>query len=168
MNKGFTIIELTVVTSIIVIVTAFLVTDFSRSKIDLNEAALTSLDAVREAQTDAQSGIIFKGKYRCGYGIHFDTTSYTIYAGPDAKSVNCLVQDRNYNPGVDEVVRQETLKNIKLTYTPSVDVFFEPPNPTTYLGGSSAAGVSTLIPICLNGTDCQKIYVSTSGQNELQ
>lgn len=172
-SKGFTIVEVIVVAAIIIVVTGFLITDFSRTKLDLNVAATASLDALREAQADAQAGRIFQGAYRCGYGIHFEATSYIIYAGPNSSLVNCATDNRNYNAGTDLIVRQQLLQNLNLEYVPSVDVFFEPPNPTTYIGGSSAAGVSTTISLRIKGAtcpsaNCKTIYVETSGRNELQ
>lgn len=172
--KGFTLIEVLVVASITVMIAGFLVSNFSRSRVDLNQMVITVTDAVREAQSQALAGTLLKGTYRCGYGIHFEAAGYVIYAGPDSGQVDCTVQDRNYNGGADVVVRQALLANTALEIVmPVADIFFEPPNPTTYIGGSSAPNVSATVTIRRKGArcpsaDCRSIYVSTSGRIQTQ
>lgn len=172
--KGFTLIEVLVVAAITVIITGFLIANFSRSRVDLNQVALTTVDAIREAQSQALSGSLLRGTYRCGYGIHFESSSYLLYAGPDSATVDCKTTDRNYNPGVDVVVRQAFLPSNVLEFVlPVPDIFFEPPNPTTYIGDSSAAGLSATITIHRAGAqcpsvDCRVISVSTSGRIQTQ
>ena len=168
--RGFTLIEVLVVAAITVMITGFLITNFSRSRVDLNQVALTTVDAIREAQSQALSGSLLRGTYRCGYGIHFDATSYVLYAGPDSATVDCAAADRNYNAGTNAVVRQAFLPNNVLEFVlPIPDIFFEPPNPTTYIGGSNTAGTFTTIDIRRKdaqcpSADCRSIVVSTSGR----
>jgi prepilin-type N-terminal cleavage/methylation domain-containing protein len=172
-SAGFTLIEVLVVAAITVMISGFLISNFSRSRVDLNQVLLTSLDAVREAQSQALSGALLKGAYRCGYGIHFIQTGYTIYAGPDSAAVDCTTQDRNFD-GSDTVVRQALLpSNILEFVMPIPDIFFEPPDPTTYIGGTSTPGSSTTVRIHRKGApcpgpDCRTIYVSTSGRIQSQ
>lgn len=173
--KGFTLIEVLVVASITVMITGFLILNFSRSRVDLNQTALTVIDAVREAQLQALSGSLVRGTYRCGYGIHFDATGYLIYAGADTGDplVDCTTQNRNFVPDANHpIIRQALLTNNTIEIAlPAPDIFFEPPNPTTYIGGSSAPGASTTVIIRRKGAncssssaDCRRIYVTTSGQ----
>lgn len=172
--KGFTLIEVLVVAAITVIITGFLISNFSRARVDLNQITLTTQDAIREAQAQALSGSLLSGTYRCGYGIHFNATDYLIYAGPDSSTVDCATQDRNYNGGSDTVVRQVLLGNNVLEFIlPIADIFFEPPNPTTYIGGSSASGLVSTITIHRKGSvcpgpDCRTITVTSGGRIQTQ
>lgn len=165
--KGFTLIEVLVVASITVLITSMLIQNFSRSRVDLNQTTLTMVDAIRDAQSQALAGALYDGKYRCGYGIHFDATGYTIYTSPDIESSVTACSD----PPV--VVRQGFLSNNMLEIVATEDIFFEPPNPTTYIGGVSTPGKTTLINIQRKGatcpsSDCRTISVTTSGRIQTQ
>ena len=171
-QAGFTLFEILVVMMVTVIMTGLLIQNFSRTRVDLNQTVLTVTDAVRQAQSNALSGMVFAGKYRCGYGIHFEASGYFIYAGPDSASVDCSTQNRNYD-GADAVVQEGLLVNNSLEITGAQDIFFEPPNPVTYINNTSAAGTFVNITIMRKGascpsSDCRTIYVSTSGQIQAQ
>jgi len=179
--KGFTLVEVLVVMAITVLMTGFLIQNFSRTRTDLNQTRLLVQDAIREAQSLALAGSVFGGSgglssYRCGYGVHFELNSYTVYAGPDSESVDCSAQDRSYNVGTDQVVRTALISNnVVEIVVPAPDIFFEPPNPTTYIcktvpcgNAAQLAGVSTDIAIHRKGaacpsSDCRLIHVTTSG-----
>ncbi len=173
-ERGFTLVEVLVVASITVMITGLLVVNFSRSRTDLNQIAIVITDAVREAQLLTLSGSLIQGTYRCGYGIHFTADSYLIYAGPNADDVDCSLENRNYEVGTDAIVRQALLSNPALEIAPvPADVFFEPPNPTTYIDDSDAPGANTNINIRRKGSacpgpDCRTINVTTSGRIQLQ
>jgi prepilin-type N-terminal cleavage/methylation domain-containing protein len=176
--RGFTLIEVLVVASITVMITGFLITNFSRSRIDLNQTAGTVQDAIREAQSLALSGALLKNTYRCGFGIHFNATGYTIYAGLDSATGCSPILGRNYQ---DEVTtptwRSAVLSNSQLEIAAPTagglkDIFFEPPNPTTYIDNSNDPTTNEYIqvrvkgaacPATNSGPDCRVIYVSTSG-----
>jgi prepilin-type N-terminal cleavage/methylation domain-containing protein len=170
--KGFTLIEVLVVSAITVLITGFLVANFSRTRVDLNQTTLLVQDAIRSAQSMALSGALYgrPGTYRCGYGIHFVANGYILYAGPDSGSVDCTAHARTYTAGIDDIVQQSLFSNISLEIaSPLPDIFFEPPNPTTYIDGSSAAGSSATINVRRKGTncpsvDCRTIHVTTSGK----
>ena len=173
--KGFTLLEVLVVASITVIITGLFIQNFSRSRIDLNQTTLTIVDAIRDAQSQALAGALYAGKYRCGYGIHFNASDYLIYAGPDVQAVgiDCSTQDSNYNASIDSVVRQGLLSNNVLEIVATEDIFFEPPDPTTFIGGVSTPGKTTLINIrrksaACPSSDCRTISVTTSGRIQTQ
>lgn len=169
-ERGFTLVEVLVVASITVLITGFLVVNFSRSRVVLNQMPIIISDGVREAQAMALSGSLVRGTYRCGYGIHFTADGFLIYSGPDSSAVDCSAEDRNYEASADAIVRSALLPNNALEIVvPVVDIFFEPPNPTTYIGGSSSPGVSVDIVVRRKGaqcpsTDCRTVHVTTSGQ----
>ncbi len=172
-DRGFTLIEILVVMAITVLVTGFLVANFSRSRTDLNQVALTVTNAVREAQSNALTGSLVRGTYRCGYGIHFQSDGYLIFAGPDAHLVDCTTQNRTYDAGVDTTISTGLLPNQSLEIVqPAPDVYFEPPNPTTYIGGA-LGGSGAVVQIrrkgaVCPGADCRTITVSPSGSVQLQ
>lgn len=173
--KGFTLIEVLVVASITVVITGLLIQNFSRSRVDLNQTTLIIVDAIRDAQSQALAGALFTGKYRCGYGIHFNASDYIIYAGPDvdAEGIDCSTQDPDYNVGIDSIVRQGIISNSSLELVATEDIFFEPPDPTTYIGGVSTPGRVTLINIrrkdaSCPSSDCRTISVTTSGRIQTQ
>ncbi len=174
--RGFTLVEVLVVAAITVFITGLLVANFSRTRVDLNQTRLLVQDAIREAQSRALSGALYAtsgsgpsaSTYRCGYGVHFVVNGYIVYAGPDSAVADCSTQDRNYNAGSDDVVRQGYFSNSTLEIVlPVQDIFFEPPNPTTYIGGSSAAAPENInihrIGAQCPSADCRTINVSTSG-----
>ncbi|HUO75709.1 MAG TPA: type II secretion system protein [Candidatus Paceibacterota bacterium] len=168
--KGFTLIEVLVVAAITVMLTGFLIQSFSRSRTDLNQSASALMDAIREAQSSALSGELVRGTYRCGYGIHFDAGSYEIFAGPDASQPGVDCSAGRVYPGTGTTVISSTIlsNNTLEIVQPVPDIFFEPPDPTTYIDGSNAPGTSATVSIRVKGaqcpgTDCRSINVTTSG-----
>ena len=177
--SGFTLLEVVVVAGITVVITSFLIANFSRSRLDLNQVALTITDAIREAQSQALSGSLVRGTHRCGYGIHFMSDSYLIYAGPDTTTVDCASDDRNYNEKEDTVIRTALLENNSLELVlPIPDIFFEPPDPTTYIGGESGPKMLARIVVQKKGKqggrercpnpDCRLITVTGGGSIQTQ
>lgn len=171
---GFTLIEVLVVTAITVTIAGFLIANFSRTRVNLNQAALAIQDTIREAQSSALSGVLFQGAYRCGYGVHFLETGFLVYAGPDSSTSTCAGENPNYESGTDVIVRQEPLPDQVLEIVlPASDIFFMPPDPTTFINGSSAPGTSATLLVRRKGEpcpgpDCRSILVTTSGRIELQ
>jgi len=173
--KGFTLIEILVVASITVIITGLLIANFSRTRVDLNQTTLIVKDVIREAQSLALSGAVFGTSQtgdlsRCGYGVHFEDAGYILYAGPVSDPAVCIANNYIYVGGESETVRQGLLSNTVLEIVmPAPDIFFEPPDPKTYLDGVSTNAQATII-IRRKGTttcpsaDCRQINVTTSGQ----
>jgi prepilin-type N-terminal cleavage/methylation domain-containing protein len=175
-SRGFTLVEVLVVASITVMITGLLVQNFARSRVDMNQTVLTVTDAIREAQSNALSGALLSGTgtYRCGYGIHFTSTGYLIFAGPDSSGPNCTAVNYTYTADSNHpTVRVGLIASNVLEILPVSDIFFEPPTPTTYLGGVSTAGQSVDVKIRRKGaacpsSDCRTIHVTTSGQIQAQ
>jgi prepilin-type N-terminal cleavage/methylation domain-containing protein len=166
--KGFTLVEVMVVTAITVILSGLLVANFSRTAVDIKSTAISVQDALREAQSLALSGAYSGGTYRCGYGVHFESDGYSIYAGAPADSVVCSGEDRNYNAVADLIVRSVFIANPALEIDASDgDVFFEPPDPITYIGGSTAntgrINIRKVGAPCPSA-DCKVITVSPAGR----
>ncbi len=130
--RGFTLVEMLVVLSIIVILTVVAVTGqgtFNRSLL-LTDTAYTVAFSIREAQTLGLSSRIFNSVTNSGYGIRFDRSTPTAYvefadiypaspgdtqggwcpghtnpaSSPDAHPGNCL-----YDASQSELVRTYAL-----------------------------------------------------------
>lgn len=129
LKQGFTLVEMLVVLSIIVIVTAIAIngqSSFNKSII-LTDTAYTIAFSIREAQSLGLSSRLFNGTQNAGYGIHVSNGSLSTYdlfadtdpavpgssqggicpghsvsSGPDAKPGNCI-----YNTA-SEIVRTYT------------------------------------------------------------
>lgn len=174
MSKGFTLVEVLVVAAITGVITTFMLVNFQRSRLDLTLAANELVGSLRSAQTralasarhDTGTGL----KIRCGYGIRYiNTTSYAMYAGPDAASIDCSTLNKNFD-GADSIIKTYVFTDVKVEFkSPFNDIFFEPPDPKTYLNNDSTLGLPpqaiTLGKIggtCPN--DCKTINVYTSGK----
>lgn len=173
-ERGFTLLEVLVVGLIIGLISTSLISSFSQGRMGLNRTVAEVTAAIRTAQARALAGALHDGVYPCGFGITISEDTYSIYAGPEADSTDCTTQNRNYESSVDT-----TLESTRIIYgdieivTPVPDIFFEPPNPKTYINNVSTAGVDTEIKIRIKGEacpseGCRSIYISTSGNVELE
>ena len=173
MNKGFTLVEVTVVAAITGIISTFMIINFQRNRVDLRLSYDEFVSNIRSTQNRAAASTRFDSgnglKIRCGYGIRYiNGTSYGIYAGPDSSSTDCSSLNRNYD-GADSLVSTKVFTDAKVEFKSSFnDIFFEPPDPKTYLNNNSSAGLSQTITIGkIVGTcpaDCKTINVYTSGK----
>jgi len=119
----------------------------------------------RAAQHRSVSNTLYNGLYRCGFGLRYiDSGEYRIYAGANANAVDCSVQNKNYDPVSGDV----DMETKKLYGTPDInffsygffpiafnDIFFEPPDPKTYINNSAALNdPPQQIILSAEGTDC--------------
>lgn len=175
MNRqgGFTLVEVAVVAAITGLITTFMLINFQRSRIDLSLTANEFVGSLRSAQTRALASARYNSgaglKIRCGYGIHYiSPTSYVLYTGPDAASVSCSALNKNYD-GADSIILTNVFIDARVDFkSPFNDVFFEPPDPKTYINNDSTLGLSQTITLGkIGGTcpnDCKTINVYTSGK----
>ena len=173
-NQGFTLIEILVVAAVTGIITSFMIINFQRTRLDLNESASEFIGAVRAARSKANasaklddnlgSGFVI----RCGYGIHYEgPISYSTYVGPDATLNDCSAQNRNFGVNDVRVLPIKKFAESRVEFKGAFsDIFFEPPFSTTYIDNSSA---NNTIPITIGKIggvcpqECKTINVSTSG-----
>lgn len=171
---GFTLVEVLVVAAITGVISAFMILNFQRTRVDLNESSSVVMADLRATQSKALASTKYDSgsgfKIRCGYGVHYiSLTSYSIYAGPDASSNNCKTLNRNLD-GADTTVSTKVFGNEKVEFKAVFsDIFWEPPHPYTYINNSSASASITITIGKKNGVcpeDCKTINVSTSGKIE--
>lgn len=181
-EDGFTLLEVLVVMGSTILITTFLISSFARSRIDLTRAANTIAGDIRQAEEKAVSSAKYSGTLRCGYGINIQSAnSYRMYTTPTA-GATCSTQDRDYGGAGDSIVATYQLSDSKLVIAmPVPDIFFEPPDPRTYVCnsnpcGAADAGLGILparITISAPGTNCvtnpnqcRSVCVYTSGKIE--
>jgi len=173
-SLGFTLIELLVVAAITGVISTFMLLNFQRSRVDLNESSGVFIADLRATQSKALASTKYDSglgsKIRCGYGIHYvNLTSYSIYTGPDASLNNCSSLNRNLD-GTDATVVIKNFENSKIEFKATFgDIFWEPPNPDTYINNSPIDASINITIGKKGGTcpqDCKTINVSTSGKIE--
>lgn len=172
--NGFSLVEILVAITIIGLLSAVLFFNSrssSTNKTSRNQVTSLLVAAIRRAQTMASSGVRFQGISVCGFGIHYlDATSIRIYAGGEA---NCMTANRNYQLGNDLVVEDIVIPNSNfLIKTAFSDIFFEPPDPKTYIDNSallttSPATISVGTSQVCGGGACTNIVIRTSGSIDI-
>jgi prepilin-type N-terminal cleavage/methylation domain-containing protein len=176
MNKGFTLVEVAVVATITGLISTFMLINFQRSRIDLNLTSNEFTQSLRSAQNKALASARYDSgagpKIRCGYGIRYiSPTSYSTYVGPDAASVNCSALNKNFD-AADFVTATRVFTDARVEFkSPFTDIFFEPPDPKTYINNDSTLGLppQAITIGKIGGTcpsDCTTLYVHTSGKIE--
>lgn len=181
-KRGFTLIEVLVVTAIIGLMSSFLISNFSKTRLDLFETTSMVTGDIRAVQAKAAASSKYKNQIRCGYGIHYvSPTSYILFAGPaTGPTVDCTTKDKIYDAtDPTEYITVDTknlfdsrveIKNIGPD-NGFKDIFFEPPNPKSYINGFSGLTLSQAIVIgkknvACSATDCKTICVYNSGKIE--
>lgn len=174
-SEGFSLIELLIVSAIIATFSVALILNFRASpktRVARNQVAAVIMSDIRRAQAMASSGSRFGGNIVCGYGVRYvSNVSYSIYAKAVPVSGPCSsLSTRNYLSG-DLAIETKTLTNINMEIRSAFsDVFFEPPDPKTYINNNpSLGGPSITISIQLKGQQncaqqsCTQITVYPSG-----
>jgi prepilin-type N-terminal cleavage/methylation domain-containing protein len=168
-NKGFSIIEFVVVSSIIVIISSIVFPNWNRIRQDVllqREAYKVAQDIRRtlEMSLAAQEATCSGGVN--GYLIYFakDQSSYSLYVdGGDEGLDTTTTDDCSIGQvGLDENV---TIENIS-TGNDKVEILFIPPNPEVkfFSGGSESVKNPVKITLLVKGTSKQRnIVVNKAG-----
>jgi len=174
-KKGFTLIEILVVAGIIGFMSTSIIVNFSRNRINLQESYGFLTSQIRIAQSDAVSSTKYNNYNPCGYGVHYiDSTHFALYAGPNATISNCQSINRNYSSLEDALLKSQTFQDARIQFkSPFQDIFFEPPDPKTYLNNDASLNQAPqAITIGVTGTtcptDCKTIYIYPSGKIDVQ
>jgi len=123
-SRGFTLIEILIVSSLTIFLTLNLLSNFIRSRLNISEVARIVVSDIRTAQANTLSSKQFKDPitglitYRCGYGLHkLDSSesaaqnppipvnsAYFIFVGRVAQSSGCPAANNAYQPSQDSLV----------------------------------------------------------------
>lgn len=176
-QNGFLLIELMIVITIIGILSTVVILNFRSggTRSALRQVTQQVVSDIRRAQSLAVSSTRAQSKTTCGFGIYYvDPGVYGIYNGPDSQVVDCSAENKNYEVGRDDVfVGISVLDNNIEFISPFPDIFFEPPDPKTYINNDSSVSASPgqIVLRIVGGTcpqDCSTITITTAGLVEVQ
>lgn len=167
-NKGFTVVELMVVSSILIVISVIMLVNFriTASNTAARHRVSSAIVAdIRKAQSMATTGTNSSGNAVCGYGLQYNNTnSYFIFYKNDA---GCT--DKKYQLSSDTIIQDITLPNNNFLLqwdkqgSSRKSVYFLSPDPLTFIDGSTldvngaAANRNPYVDICVR----QKRYSVT-------
>lgn len=166
--KGFTLIEVLVVISILAMLTSFLVlyNRTGESQVTLLQEKTNIISTISRAKNLAL-GVLVQNNNQlitCGYGVYFKNNNYFIYQ--DLAS-DCRGSDRRYSgDGSGERIDNETynLPTALQLSSDISDVLFVPPLPEVYFDGIKA-GEEKSILLRINGQSVEsQIIINPAGQ----
>jgi len=175
------LIELMVVVFMIGIITSILLSNFKTSQTNAvarRQTASLIVADIRKAQSMALSGVDYNGIQVCGFGLHYvNGDSYLLYytKPPDLNTV-CANVSRLYQVGQEIQTKTVNNSNLALLWSPGADprddIFFELPDPKTYIADSTDPNRVATIGISYNGAscpsaDCTQITVTTAGKIDI-
>lgn len=169
MGKGYTIVEILVVISIIVVLSAVILPAYRvfGSRFSLERSGHKLAQDIRRAGEMAMSAKEFSGTVPSGYGIYIDLAQgdavYVLYADKG---------DEKYgsDDSVVETIRLEEGVKIQSVFPPgSLSVNFKPPSPTIKIFGNSQWNTTAIIVLCLvdDPLKTKTITVNTAGLIEI-
>jgi len=141
-SEGFSLVEILVVTTIIVILSTLMVFNFRSSSTNTtsrHQVASVIVADIRELQARALAGISATGTIVCGYGIHFvNSQSYLTFTRQPDPVLCSKTDDRKFGAGNDQVLDTKIVGNPNFAIQTTSgwdnsDIYFEPPDPTTYI-----------------------------------
>ena len=161
---GFSMIEMLVVMFVVILVTIISLANYrsGQRKYVLTQSVQQMVSDIRKAQNMALSGFELADNYY-GYGICIDKDDpyYIIYGDVNGNST--------YQPA-DDVIETISLfpHGVEVqSVTPmsgTISIFFESPQPTTYINGNNAPGFSGTITLkIINSSLSNTIRVTTAG-----
>ena len=167
-SKGFTLIETLVVIAVVSILSIVMLANHqgSQKQQSVQRAAHQLAGDIRRAQNMAMASVEHEGAIPEGYGIYIEKNNpnYILFADDN---------NQTYQPSdfkVEEIKFPSNIKINSISPAPGshVSIFFEPPDPTTYINGDSSASIETVVTLIFPGTSYSKtVTVKTSGQIEI-
>ncbi len=142
LKNGFTLVELLVVTSIILIISAAIFPGYGniRGQLLLDRSAHKLSQDIRKAGEMAMSAKLSGAEVPNGYGIYIveNQTSYLLYS--DLPPVDGNERYNSDQDGIIETIQLETgVKIESVTPSPSVSINYKPPSPRVKI--SDANGI---------------------------
>ncbi|MBU2579509.1 prepilin-type N-terminal cleavage/methylation domain-containing protein [Patescibacteria group bacterium] len=163
-ERGFSMTELLVVMFIISLISAITLANYRQGqrKYILAQSVQKLVSDIRKAQNMALSGFDIAGAYY-GYGVYLEEgDSYYIIYGD--------VNDNSTYQSSDDIIEEVSLfpqgVEVDSVSTPAgkMSIFFEPPQPTTYINGNNTPGLSGTISLKVTNSSLSKtIRVTTAG-----
>ena len=167
MKKGFTLIEVLIVSVITVILTALVISNFSRVRSRVPQLVAGAVGDIRVAQNRSVSGTLLDGTHHCGYGIKFEADRYFVYAGPQAGIDDCSSDTHDYVDNVTTPIVLEIVLPPELIFSAVGDFYFEPPQPVTHYNGTPATSEHTITlqepSAQCPSPGCKHIIINASG-----
>jgi prepilin-type N-terminal cleavage/methylation domain-containing protein len=177
-SQGFTLVEVLAVVVIIASFSIILLSNFRMSaptEMAKRQVAAVIESDIKRVQSMSLAGTQYGGNIACGYGIHYqDKKTYLIYAKMPPASGCSALSTRNYQAG-DPILETRKISNPNLEFSGSFyDIFFEPPDPKTYINNSlslSALPSEFIIQkkgqTSCAGQSCLYVRVYTSGRVDI-
>ena len=172
--KGFTLIEVLIIMFIVAFLSIAILFNYktSQNRASLTRAVSVFESGIRKAQNLATASPDFGGATPCGYGINYrDNRTYRIYAGHLGGAANCQSSNHNYQSGTDSTFEDLKLIEAGVVFRSSFsDIFFEPPDPATYINNNKSVGISVIIQLCLEKdlNICRNVTIDTAGRISIQ
>jgi prepilin-type N-terminal cleavage/methylation domain-containing protein len=178
-SKGFTLIELVVVTGIIALISSLVLANNSRfgGVVLLQNLAYDIALSIRQAQQFGISVQSFQGNFGAAYGMHFQlspatgNTVYVLFA--DAVDRNGLYDTGEF---VQSTTVSQGYRIADLCVTPpssaevcgltSIDITFQRPEPDAYIRSALVSGLneSARIRVSSPRGDVKEITIEANGQ----
>lgn len=178
-DKGFTIIELMVVTFIIVTISSLVLINYrsAGSSQALNRSAQKLAFYIRKAQTMTLAGVNFSqsgSNRRCGYGVHFridKPEDNQIFGVKNCGSTNYSGGD----PSIEQIEFENNVYVQSLTPTNNIlgnqvlTLVFTPPHPNTFINGNTTDTLATItLSLTSDTSQTKTISVTNKGQVNIQ
>ena len=170
-SKGFTLIETMTVVAVISVISVIMLANYNSSqKHQMLQRAVRQLAGdVRRAQNMAMASTKQGTLVPYGYGIYIhrvqSSTSYILFAD----SNNNKRRDAGSDIDVETINFSSRVEIANASPSGPINIFFEPPDPTTYINGKSDIGEKAQIILTVQGISVTKsITVKTSGQIEIE
>jgi len=173
-NRGFTIIEVVVVSSVLVFLMSSIWLSSSRQESDfivmINQEKLRLL--IMRAKSMTLSGIVPAGGNTCGYGVRIERNRAFIFLDRGQCGIN---NSRGYDAG-EEVLGAANVINLRygVAFEPSiggapvdpVNVVFIPPDPQTVINGADTIG-EVSVRVALPAGLYRRITINNQGLIDL-
>lgn len=169
--KGFTLVELLAVVTIILVLSVIVLTNYRTGdqNLSLDESAVILGQDLRRAQEMAMSAKEFHGAIpRGGYGVYLKTNDdyYIIFADcgntPNSQYDSTGTPCNGYPEKVEQVSLSKRGKIANLSPLSPLNVVFVPPNPTIIISGSGSQAVITL-SLKENASSTRTVRVNKAG-----